>query len=156
MVGLIGAWRNNWIHPCNKWFRLKTEKTREWDFNCTPGNIFLALCHRKDWNIIIWEGLVIVAEKEMHTGSSLWLHFLTLASLWSPHPGGSWFLIVPPRPWRMSSRLFRQRFRDKLWSHHQNEITCVWGPLKNIRHYFLSHWPDPGSICSSNVIAEKI
>ena len=51
MNGLIGAWRNNWIHPCNKWFLRKTEKPREWDFDCELEKIFEEM--RPDTDITI-------------------------------------------------------------------------------------------------------
>ena len=79
MVGLIGAWRNNWIHPCNKWFGRKIEeKTREWDFNCEVEKIFLALCIGIEILLFGKGCLLLWRKRKCMRAVPTRLHFLTV------------------------------------------------------------------------------
>ena len=79
MVGLIGAWRNNWIHPCNKWFGRKIEeKTRQWDFNCEVEKIFLALCIGIEILLFGKGCLLLWRKRKCMRAVPTRLHFLTV------------------------------------------------------------------------------
>ena len=161
MVGLIGAWRNNWIHPCNKWFGRKIEeKTRQWDFNCAAEKTFLALWIKIEI-LLFGKGCLLLWRKrkcmraQFPPGSTSW----QWPGPWSP--GGSGFLIVPPQAWlaEVIQIVLAEISRSAPTAAITNKIICVWVfKISNIFvfSFFLSYWPDPGSICSSNVIVEKI